>query len=134
MTFNMPISDMYKFRKQDAGPYVNSVLEDQTSLDIYQCNAQWAGGSSIDKNIAYDEAISNLAGPVDFSVANWDTTNSPYLHLTQPERIVGIALNGVFIFSAINEYGYDAFYSRKYGNKRSPVNVTADICLGSVYQ
>jgi hypothetical protein len=104
-------------------------------LDIFQCNSNWATSSTIDKYIEYDEATSNTYIPVDFTTTNWDvSTNKPYLKLASPDSIVGFALNGVFIFTPASEFGYDAFYPVKYGNKQNPTAVTADICLGSVYQ
>jgi len=46
---------------------------------------------------------------------------------------VGIALNGVFLFSGTSEYGYDAFFPKAYGNMNSPQAVSVDICLGTAW-
>jgi hypothetical protein len=45
--------------------------------------------------------------------------------------VVGVALNGVFLFAGLSEKGYDAFYPKPYGNKIDPRGVAVDICLGS---
>eukprot|EP00347_Sterkiella_histriomuscorum_P020938 403335876 len=135
MRFNLPISDMYQFRKQTQGPYVNSKLEDQTSVDISQCNYIWASSGTIDENVYYDEATSATWSQTNFNTQVWNVgTSTPYLNLANPDSVVGIALNGVFIFGAVNEFGYDAFFPIKYGEKLNPQGVEADICLGSVYQ
>lgn len=47
------------------------------------------------------------------------------------DRILGITLNGVFLFSGTSEYEYDAFYPRSYGNRNAPRKAIVDICLGS---
>lgn len=135
MKFNLPVSEMYQFRNQDSGPYVYSKLEDQTALDIFQCNSDWATSSSIDKAIGYDELTNPTYNPGNFISNTWDvSTTTPYLKLAEPDSIIGIALNGVFLFTPMSEFGYDAFYPVKYGNKLNPTPVNADICLGSVYQ
>ena len=68
MRFNTPVSEMYMFRNQNSGPYVYSKLDDQTGLDIFQCNTDWAVASSIDRNIGYDEATN-----VNYNLANFAT-------------------------------------------------------------
>ena len=61
------------------------------------------------------------------------STKLPLLRLPSSDYIVGIALNGVFIFSGTSEYGFDAFYPKSYGNKiaSSSMVVDVDICLGN---
>ena len=46
---------------------------------------------------------------------------------------MGIALNGVFLFSGTSEFGYDAFFPKAYGNMRNPQAMQVDICLGNAY-
>lgn len=66
MRFNTPIAEMYKFRNLLSGPYVNSIIEDQTTLDIFQCSSNWATSSTLDRYIEYDEGTSKTFNPVNF--------------------------------------------------------------------
>ena len=51
--------------------------------------------------------------------------------LMNSDQVVGIAMNGVFIFAASSEFGYDAFFPRAYGNRKTPKAIEVDICLGT---
>jgi hypothetical protein len=37
-------------------------------------------------------------------------TTTPLLKLSNPDYVVGIALNGVFLFAGASQLGYDAFF------------------------
>ena len=52
-------------------------------------------------------------------------------HSGNTDGIVGIALNGVPIYSGTSELGYDAFYPKSYGKFVNPKRVETDLCLGS---
>jgi len=45
-------------------------------------------------------------------------------------KVVGIALNGVPLFSGTSEFGFDVFFPKKY-NSKSPISIPVDICLGN---
>ena len=47
------------------------------------------------------------------------------------DSVVGVALNGVFLFAGTSEFGYDAFFPKAYGNKVTPRAVEVDVCLGT---
>lgn len=55
----------------------------------------------------------------------------PLLRLPTSDSIVGVALNGVFLFSGTSQYGYDAFFPQAFGIKKDPVTIDVDVCLGS---
>jgi hypothetical protein len=61
----------------------------------------------------------------------YSLTTYPDAKLPNSNQIVGVALNGVFLFSATSSYGYDAFFPKAYGINQSPQSVKVDICLGS---
>jgi hypothetical protein len=63
-----------------------------------------------------------LPASVDFSI----TLNS-----TNINKVVGVALNGVFLHPGISELGYDAFYPKAYATQVSPQSIDPDLCLGS---
>ena len=132
MRWNTPIIDMDKFSLQQEGPYINTLLEDQTSLDISLCDKSWAKKSTIDDSVEYLEAITTMPFPMG-NMIEWDLKASPqpYLQLTNSDSVVGIALNGVLFFAATSEYGYDAYFPQAFGNRRNPRAVEVDICLGS---
>lgn len=47
------------------------------------------------------------------------------------DKIVGIALNGVFLKPGIGEYGYDAFFPKAFSSNNNPTAIDPDLCLGS---
>jgi hypothetical protein len=51
--------------------------------------------------------------------------------LDKSDSVVGVALNGVLLFTGTSEYGYDAFFPKAYGNMKSPRKVEVDVCLGT---
>jgi hypothetical protein len=65
----------------------------------------------------------------DFDYKGWPLFD--LLGLYNSDSIVGVALNGVFLFAGTSEYGYDAFFPKAYGNMKNPQAVTTDICLGT---
>ena len=53
-------------------------------------------------------------------------------HSGNTDGIVGIALNGVPIYSGTSELGFDAFFPKSYSGRFStPKRVETDLCLGS---
>lgn len=55
----------------------------------------------------------------------------PMLRLQNLDQVVGIALNGVFLFAGTSHYGYDAFFPKSYGAQRNPRKIEVDVCLGT---
>lgn len=53
------------------------------------------------------------------------------MKLANSDQIVGIAINGVFLFAGTSQLGYDAFYPKAWGQKKNPVALTFDVCLGT---
>ena len=45
--------------------------------------------------------------------------------------MVGIALNGVFIFAGTTHLGYDVFFPKAFGTKIEPKGYDFDVCLGT---
>ena len=37
--------------------------------------------------------------------------------------IVGVALNGVFLYTGTSKYGYDNFFPKAYGDKINPIAI-----------
>jgi hypothetical protein len=60
-----------------------------------------------------------------------DSDDYPLLRLPDSDQVVGVALNGVFLFSGTSDYGYDAFFPASYGNKKNPRAIEVDVCLGT---
>lgn len=60
-----------------------------------------------------------------------DAEEYPLLKMPTSDTIVGIALNGVFFFTATSSYGYDAFYPKAYGRRVTPRALEVDQCLGT---
>ncbi len=53
-----------------------------------------------------------------------------YTSGTDLDHVVGIALNGVPIFSGTSELGFDAYAPQSYKGL-SPKSIPADLCLGN---
>lgn len=47
------------------------------------------------------------------------------------DDVVGVALNGVLMFSGTTHTGYDVFFPKSYGTKNEPVGYEFDVCLGT---
>lgn len=60
-----------------------------------------------------------------------DSTDFPLLKMPTSDTIVGVALNGVFFFTATNSYKYDALFPKAYGIKTKPRALEVDQCLGT---
>jgi hypothetical protein len=45
--------------------------------------------------------------------------------------VVGIALNGVFIYAGVTHLGFDPFYPKPYGTKTNAAGYSFDVCLGT---
>ena len=89
---------------------LTTTIANQLDLDLALCDSMWS-------------KTSRLPSYVDFSI----TDNS-----TNTDRIVGVALNGVFLFGGTSELGYDAFYPASFGEgSSSPSGIDPDLCLGS---
>ncbi|CDW82983.1 UNKNOWN [Stylonychia lemnae] len=111
----------------------NYITFDELNVENYMCSETWGKNANIDLNFRPVDALtSDISG----SLVLWNEEaigDYPYdlIRLPSSDKIVGIALNGVFIFSAISIYGYDAFYPTSFGTRNSPKGVTADLCLGT---
>src|SRR5450830_1333808 len=82
----------------------------------------------MDPNMQYTEPDT----PWSYSVQCGSLQQQPYIgSLTNSDNVVGVALNGVFLFAGLSEKGYDAFYPKSYGKKTDPAGVSVDICLGA---
>jgi len=84
-------------------PYYFNDLTTQTSLDAAICDDTWAKSQTLDGSIYYSEDASM-------------TNNLLGLSPSSSDAIVGIALNGVFLFAGTSIYGYDAFFPKAHGN------------------
>lgn len=71
----------------------------------------------MDPNMQYTEPDT----PWSYAVQGGSLQQQPYIGaLSNSDNVVGVALNGVFLFAGLNENGYDAFYPKSYGNKNNP--------------
>jgi hypothetical protein len=109
-------------------PFYNTDLETQTDLDSYLCDNTWAKYQTIDAYIDYTEGMSEwilfegdtkIFDYADY-VLDWNSNEFPLLGLKNSDSVVGVALNGVFLFAGTSEYGYDAFFPKAYGNMKNP--------------
>eukprot|EP00347_Sterkiella_histriomuscorum_P023334 403335042 len=132
--FNLATRDMSTATGLESTDYFyNRKVMDQTDIDTMLCDGTWASSSSIDKNIGYSEAIgkktpSNTHEDFSFN-EKWavKATQYPLATITESNSIVGISLNGVFIFSAAaSSYNSDVFFSN-----RGKTAYNFDLCLGS---
>lgn len=114
--------------------FTNTEILSQTSLDEALCDGSWAKYSNIDANIQYIQAQTVNAATYPAHSSNWARTDAATTSLTRlanSDQVVGVALNGVFLFSGTSDYGYDAFYPKSFGNKKNPRAIEVDICLGT---
>lgn len=103
-------------------------------LDSVLCDPTWASYTTIDANIFYTEMLMDQTmsrkdtyGSLplrNLQVSMWsmDFQNGTYTddRLPNSDNIVGMALNGVFLFAGTSEYGYDAFFPKAWGNLKNP--------------
>lgn len=96
--FNTPVRDML-----DLDPDTKVL----TSDDFEICEPTWAKVSGLDSYVHYSEWYSTNA---DINVDVRVIPTLPLINLRNFDNIVGVALNGVFLFSANTHQGYDAFF------------------------
>jgi hypothetical protein len=66
-------------------------------------------------------------------VADGNLKNYSFVsHSGDSSKVVGIAFNGVPIYSAYSELFYDALYPKAYGSRTLPRAVPIDACMGSI--
>ncbi len=118
--------------------YLQSTASTQTAVDNYLCNNAWG---SVDAYITLKESVVN--GPAAFKTTFTDfwtaddvaTANFPNLAKLTSSHIVGIALNGVFLYGGATELKYDAFFPKAWGTNQSPDEPESkyafDVCLGT---
>ena len=140
--FNLPwtSTDSYKSivlsGAESDSQYTYTSLTTQSDLNSVLCDGYWANLNLIDAAIYYTEEILSTAS---FTYRGkgfqnyYNLTISPDTRLQNSDSIVGVALNGVFLFAGTSEYGYDAFFPKAYGNMVNPQAIPVDICLGSAY-
>ena len=80
----------------------------QEDADAYLCSNSWLEDSKLRSIYEY--------------TGNFDSRN----------QIVGVALNGVPIYTGTSELRYDAFNPKGYGIYKNPKPINVDICLGSL--
>ncbi|CDW90076.1 UNKNOWN [Stylonychia lemnae] len=108
-------------------------LRSQADIDGVLCIENWAQKELLDTNVHYAEVIKGQTQTSN----NWKIDSSNVgqfnlLGLPNSDAVVGIALNGVFLFSGTSKYGYDAYFPRAYGLNTDPRQIEFDVCLGSV--
>ncbi|CDW77193.1 UNKNOWN [Stylonychia lemnae] len=127
--------------------YFNQQITKQVDYDNNLCNTQWARDSilrenkykSINYNSFVGRSFKNSSGVlVRVENSTWGPSlnfaqyqNLNYLELKSSNQVVGVALNGVFIFSGNSIYGYDAFFPKQYGTNSFPKKIETDQCLGT---
>ena len=78
-----------------------------TTSDINLCDKSWIRDANLIRSVGFVKHSGNTDG------------------------IVGIALNGVPIYSGTSELGFDAFFPKSYGKFVNPKRIETDLCLGS---
>ncbi|CDW91426.1 UNKNOWN [Stylonychia lemnae] len=108
-------------------------LRTETDLNSQLCSDSWSKASEVDSAAGYNEFIWDTNA--DQATGQWITEanapNYPLLRMPNSNRIVGIALNGVFFFTGTSEQGYDAFFPKNYNLGGKVDKVAVDQCLGS---
>lgn len=79
----------------------------QTDADFYYCSNAWTNDGNLRKKNSFIKKSGNTDG------------------------IVGIALNGVPIYTGVAENQYDPFYPKAYGGLLNPEPLDIDACLGN---
>lgn len=97
-------------------------------VDFAQCYDEWATITTIDASAQFSEYAS-LTSDLQANAGTIASLNT--LGLDNTNKVVGIALNGVFIFTAISDYGLDPFFPKAFGTKQNVQKVPIDQCLGS---
>jgi hypothetical protein len=87
--------------------------------------------AAIDVSIDYSEEAFYLGLTGNDVYVDIDADETTLLGLDNSNSVVGVALNGVLLFTGTSEYGYDAFFPAAYGNMKSPRKVEVDVCLGT---
>lgn len=133
--FNLPYKSTVAYQVDvvaggmSSSEFAITTLNEQTDIDTALCDGYWAKYQNLDAYHVYDEGQEDATQTAS---ADWGLTNdTPLLRLPSSEQVVGVALNGVFLFSGTSEFGYDAFFPKAYGNKKSPKALEVDICLGT---
>jgi hypothetical protein len=92
-------------------PFYYTEVNGQTDLNTQLCDNEWAKHDNIDDAIDYSEGYADdLLTPANDDIWTVDTTTFPLLRLPDSDQVVGVALNGVLLFSGTSDYGYDAFF------------------------
>ncbi len=47
------------------------------------------------------------------------------------DRIIGTALNGVFLYAGVTHENYDAYYPKSWTGHSDPAGYSFDVCLGT---
>ncbi len=79
----------------------------QSDDDSARCEANWAEPAFLDTALLYFEGY---VTSTDIVLAERDIPTLPLMNIKSFENIVGIALNGVFLYTANTHEGYDAFF------------------------
>ncbi|CDW74997.1 UNKNOWN [Stylonychia lemnae] len=136
--FNLEPRLMLRFAglSQSNSDSIFTTINSQLAYNTVACSNGWALNSLIDANIIDgNEFVYNpfRSTPIndDWSYTADFYTRYPHLKLTSSNSIVGVARNGVFIFSGLTFDDYDAFFPASYGAKNLPKKVSVDLCLGT---
>ncbi len=112
--------------------FVHTSIADQATADTKLCDDSWPVVAGFDTEISFYGTLEGAMTEV------WRQGNVPgfgnmYINLAlqNSDEIVGIALNGVFLFAATTELKYDAFFPKSSDPNVTPVGYTFDVCLGT---
>eukprot|EP00347_Sterkiella_histriomuscorum_P012707 403367527 len=83
--------------------------------------------SAIDTQVAYQAQVCQSSWVED---SNFGSLYEFTKYTGTTDKVVGISINGVPILQGLSESGYDPYYPRAYGSKRTPKVVGVDFCLG----
>lgn len=129
--FNLQVEKTQAYNLVDAVFY-NTVVKTQTDYDLMMCNPRWTATTSLDiKLLENERTYYDFVYPIAMKEDGWGGEYAPLLPLQDSDQVVGMAINGVFIFSGTTPYGFDAFFPRVYGSYNSTKSITPDFCLGT---
>ncbi|CDW89971.1 UNKNOWN [Stylonychia lemnae] len=131
--FNVQVNNMFAYNLVDPVFY-HTKLETQDDYDKQLCKSKWAETTLIDMKTQYEEKVYySFEYPIAFSDYSWDSSETTMLQLKSSDQVVGMAINGVLIFSANSINGYDALFPSQLINPITSQSnrITPDFCLGT---
>ncbi|CDW86032.1 UNKNOWN [Stylonychia lemnae] len=134
--FNLRPTQMAAFAQDTSNSAkIYTTIANRADIDAQLCQPQWAKTSAIDTNLRPAETIYTSTTNTPAYYSSWSSPKTVaslnLIRLYDSDQVVGVALNGVFIFTGTSEYGYDMYFPKNYNNPTMPDRIPTDACLGS---